>query len=288
MTELVPDRLWALSNPFELDGRVTTHPLDVRGFAPMQCYLLKEGDRALLIGSGWTVHQDALLEQLTAALGDARLSLLPMRLEFPSLCNARPIADRFPIDAVYERVPLAHPDEWLNFRPEFPITPSSLRRATPISTSTGDLLPIDADGRRTLRMIEAPLRLVPTHWGYDEETRTLFTVDMFSWVYRPTSAGPWVADADDDTTADTVHHHLARNRYWWLPGANTDSIRRALADVFERYEVETIAPEWGCVLRGADAVRRHYDLLDGVLRDACDEAPTGIDPANWRFAGAAR
>ena len=286
MTELVPDRLWAFSNPYELDGRVSTHPLDVRGFAPMQCYLLKEGDRALLIGSGWTVHQDALLEQLAAALGDARLSLLPMRLEFPSLCNARPIADRFPIDVVYERVPLAHPDEWLNFRPEFPITPSPLRRATGISTSTGDLLPIDADGRRALRMIEAPLRLVPTHWGYDEETRTLFTVDMFSWVYRPTSAGPWVADADDDTTADTVHHHLARNRYWWLPGANTDSIRRALADVFERYEVETIAPEWGCVLRGADAVRHHYDLLDGVLRDARDEAPT--DPADWRFAGATR
>ncbi len=288
MTELVPGRLWALSNPFELDGRVSTHPLDVRGFSPMQCYLLREGDRALLIGTGWSVHQDALLDQLAVALGDARLSLLPMRLEFGSLCNARPIADRFPIDAVYERVPLASPDEWLNFRPEFPINPNGLDRAIPVKTSTGDRLPIDADGRRALRMIEAPLRLIPTHWGYDEATRTLFTVDMFSWVSRPTSAGPWIAGEEDETTARTVHHHLARNRYWWLPGARTDAIRRALADVFERHEVETIAPEWGCVLHGADTVRRHYDLLDGVLRDAPDEAPTGLDAADWRFAGAAR
>lgn len=286
MTELVPSRLWALSNPFELDGRVSTHPLDVRGFSPMHCYLLKEGEHALLIGTGWSVDQEALIAQLTAARGDARLSLLPMRLEFGSVCNARPIADRFPIDVVYERVPLASPEEWLNFRPEFPVGPSGLRHATPVKVSTGELLAVAPDGERPLLLLEAPLRLIPTHWAYDEATRTLFTVDMFSWVSRATNTGPWVVDGDDDTTAETVHHHLARNRYWWLPGAGTDPLRRALADVFESYEVETIAPEWGCVLRGADVVRRHYELLDGVLRDARDEAPIGPDAGNWRFAAA--
>jgi hypothetical protein len=40
------------------------------------------------------------------------------------------------------------------------------------------------------------------------------------------------------------------------------------------------------VLRGADVVRRHYELLDGVLRDAADEAPIGPDAGNWRFAAA--
>jgi len=33
-------------------------------------------------------------------------------------------------------------------------------------------------------------------------------------------------------------------------GAPTDSIRRGIGNVFDKYDVETIAPGYGCVLRG--------------------------------------
>ena len=59
---------------------------------------------------------------------------------------------------------------------------------------------------------------------------------------------------------------MLNTRYWWLEGAPTDSIRRGIANVFEKYDVETIAPGYGCILRGRKVVQRHYQMLDEFLK----------------------
>ena len=64
---------------------------------------------------------------------------------------------------------------------------------------------------------------------------------------------------------------MLNTRYWWLEGAPTDSIRRGIADVFEKYDVETIAPGYGCVLRGPQGGGAHYKMLDEFLK-ACDKS----------------
>ena len=51
-----------------------------------------------------------------------------------------------------------------------------------------------------------------------------------------------------------------------LEGAPTDSIRRGIADVFDSCDVETIAPGYGCILRGRNVVKRHVRMLDEVLK----------------------
>ena len=115
--------------------------------------------------------------------------------------------------------------------------------------------------------MEAVLRLPPTVWLYDASTRALFTSDAFTHVRRPSEDGPWIVDADGDTTTmQDVSDHLARGRFWWLQGADVAPLRRALAAVFERLDVEVVAPSYGCVLRGRDVVRRHHELLQGALR----------------------
>jgi hypothetical protein len=117
------------------------------------------------------------------------------------------------------------------------------------------------------------IRLIATRWLYDRTTRTLFSSDMFTHVWREAENGPWiVTEADNDpTSARDIRSFLLNTRYWWLEGAPTDSIRRGIGEVFDKYDIETIAPGYGCILRGRNVVARHYQMLDEVLK-ACDKS----------------
>jgi hypothetical protein len=47
--------------------------------------------------------------------------------------------------------------------------------------------------------MNAPIRLIATRWLYDYATKTLFSSDLFTHLWRDTAAGPWiVTDADND------------------------------------------------------------------------------------------
>src|SRR5206468_11786912 len=100
---LADDRLYALSNPYAVDGRVSWHAPHVRGVAPMNCYVLREPRAALLVDTGLSVHEQAILEQLESCVGhDCELSLFLLRQgEFDSICNLLPIVDAFRVRTVY-------------------------------------------------------------------------------------------------------------------------------------------------------------------------------------------
>jgi flavorubredoxin len=115
--------------------------------------------------------------------------------------------------------------------------------------------------------MQAPIRLIATRWLYDRATRTLFSSDMFTHVWRAREDGPWIVSEDDDTTsARDLRSFLLNTRYWWLEGAPTDSIRRGIGEIFDKHDVETIAPGYGCVLSGRKVVARHYRMLDEILK----------------------
>jgi hypothetical protein len=290
VTAIDEEKLFVLSNPYKLDGRVSSHPIDARGYAPIQCYLLQEGDTSLLVGTGLTVHQDQILEQLGGLVGSSpRISYIPSGADFTRHCNVRPIADRFGLEFVYQLPLFDVPKNWLNFRPEFPSDASDgLRDTKAAIVRTGQPIALAPDGGRDMHVLIPPLRLLPTNWLYDEATRTLFTLDMFTWVWQPDAAGPWVITEDDDdpTTVETVRHALYDCRYWWLAGAETSRIRRSLADIFEQYPIENIAPEYGCALKGSSVVSRHYQLFDDLLAAAPSHPEQTVEVGKWTFAGA--
>ena len=273
-------KLYALIHAYALDGRESSHPLDVRGTTTMNSYLLVEDDRALLYGTGYSVHQDAMLAQLEKLVGSRTLSLMIPRPEFVGMCNARPIADRFHVDIAYMRIP-SPPVVFLNFRPEFPQGETDGLRDVPYKlVDRGDLLPVDLAGHRALELLSPELRALPSSWGYDAATCTLLSSDIFTWIWRDTDAGPWLIGDSDPTTPEVVEHCLVHNRYWWLPGADIEPIRQSLADLFDHYEIETIAPDHGCLLQG-DAIQRHYQLLDDYLARAATLPSVGIAAGHW-------
>ena len=55
--------------------------------------------------------------------------------------------------------------------------------------------------------------------------------------------------------------------YDWLAGAETGPLRTYLDGVRERWQIEIIAPGYGCMIVGAELVNRHFDLIDAALEE---------------------
>jgi len=271
--ELYTRRLHALVNPLELDGRVAWYQPHVRGYTTVNCYLVTEGDTALLIDTGVTVHRDALIRQLGACLPGDRMSIAHTRVaEYPATCNTTAIAESLRVEAIYAGFPDAL--AMLEFRPRAERSARrpgwALGRAPEsrwISREEG--MEVGDRGRR-VHVMPAAVRLLPSQWFYDDGTRTLFSGDAFTHARRSSPAGPWVADdrAEGITPGEVLQHLLAR--CWWLAGAQRHAeIQAALERVFTTHDVQTIAPGYGCIIHGRHEVERHYQLLyDAIAASA--------------------
>ena len=271
IASLSDGQLYALQNPLTLDGRVSSYPASARGFSVSNCYLLTQPDAAMLVDTGFGKDEPTIRAQIEQLIAPRLpLSMFPLRLnEFMSINNVETFAGHFNIDQCYT----SNPDAALWF--DFGATAngrSILDSMKVTAVTRADTIQLGKDGR-AIDVKQAPIRLIATRWLYDRATRTLFSSDMFTNVWRDTETGPWiVTDSDDDTTVPSdVRSFMLNTRYWWLEGVTTNSMRRGIGDIFDKHDIETIAPGYGCILRGRDVVKRHYQMLDDFLK-ACDKS----------------
>jgi hypothetical protein len=286
ITTLHEDRLSALSHPYAVDGRVSWHAPSARGWAPMHCYVLTEPGHALIVETGLAAHQDELMGELESAIGDRAPSLLVLRQgEFDSVFNLLPIVHGFDLGMIYGQYET--PLDWANFRTDIRLAGDGTISYRGVDVRRPDLetkilsrfemIPVGVGRDRILDVFRPELLLLNTHWIYDPATKALLTSDMFTHVISQNPDGPWVVTAETDaTTADDLREHLLTTRYWWLPDAYVDDLRRSIADVFERYEIETIAPSFGCILSGRDVVERHYTMLDELIDEVGKHRPVEV------------
>jgi len=261
---LAEGELYALQNLFALDGRVSSYPASARGYSVANSYLLTQSDAAMLIDTGFGKDEPAIRAQIDSLIAPGLpLSLFPLRLnEFMSINNVEAFAGHFNVETCYtSNVDAAL---WFDFGAK--ANGRSILESMKVTAVTrADTIKLGQHGR-AIDVMQAPIRLIATRWLYDRATRTLFSSDMFTHVWRPRADGPWIVTDDDDTTsARELRSFLLNTRYWWLEGAPTDSIRRGIADVFAKCDVETIAPGYGCILHGRAVVARHVAMLDDVL-----------------------
>jgi hypothetical protein len=257
---LADGRLYALQNPFALDGRVSSYPASARGFAVANSYLLTQPDAAMLIDTGFGKDEPVIRAQIESLIAPGLpLSMFPLRLnEFMSINNVESFAGHFNVETCYtSNIDAAL---WFDFGAKAEgrdilksMKVTAVTRADAIEPSKGGL--------------------IATRWLYDRVTRTLFSSDMFTHVWRDTATGPWiVTEANNDPTSlRDVRSFMLNTRYWWLEGAPTDTIRRGIGNVFDKYDIACIAPGYGCILRGRAVVERHYQMLDEFLK-ACDKS----------------
>lgn len=265
--ELDPGRLYALQNVIVLDGRVSAYPADARGYTVSNCYLIKQGNDAVLLDSGFSAHAASLIAQIGSVLEeDATLSVYPLRInEYMSVCNVEAIAASFNVIQCYS----GNPDAalWVDFggRSDAAVQkPYSLKTTLVARKQT---LHVGRDKSRAIDAFQAPIRLIGTRWIYDGATRTLFTSDSFSHEWSSSPDGPWTTTIEDNaTTPAHLRSFLLNTRYWWLEGGDTETLRAKIGAVFDKYDIETIAPGYGRILRGRDLVEKQFAMFDEVLR----------------------
>src|SRR5215468_1077887 len=226
-------KLYALQHPFALDGRVSSYPASARGYAVANSYLLTQSDAAMLIDTGFGKDEAAIRAQIEALIAPGLpLSLFPLRLnEFMSINNVETFAGYFNVETCYtSNVDAAL---WFDFGAKAQGR-DILESMKVTAVTRADTIALGKQGR-AIDVMQAPIRLIATRWLYDRATRTLFSSDMFTHVWRADQEGPWiVTEADDDATSlHNVRSFLLNTRYWWLEGAPTDSIRRGIGNVFD-------------------------------------------------------
>lgn len=266
LIELGAGRVYAMQNTFELNGRISAYPESARGYSVANCYVLKEGDRAMLLDTGYAAHEGEILGQLGSLIGpDVPLSLFPLRInEFMSVSNAMAIAKRFNVVECFSNVPDI--EDWIEFETLRDEERSPILKTTLIGR--GDHSRVKLGPSRIVDVLNAPIRLISTRWIYDEESKILFSSDMFSHVWSDRDDGPWMlGDNEEDGVTDFsfVRSFLLNTRYWWIEGANLSPIRKAVAEVYDRFDIETIAPGYGTILNGRRHVDRQFEVLDDVL-----------------------
>ena len=227
-------------------------------------YLITQSDAAMLIDTGFGKDEPVIRAQVESLIAPGSpLSLFPLRLnEFMSINNVEAFAGHFNVETCYtSNVDAAL---WFDFGAK--ANGRSILESMKVTAVTrADTIRL-GQRDRAIDVMQAPIRLIATRWLYDRATRTLFSSDMFTHVWRARESGPWiVTDEDDRTSARELRSFLLNTRYWWLEGAPTGSIRRGIAEVFEKCDVETIAPGYGCILHGRAVVARHVAMLDELL-----------------------
>src|SRR5580704_17477120 len=241
IASLADDKLHALQNPFALDGRVSSYPASARGFAVANSYLLTQPDAAMLIDTGFGKDEPVIRGQIESLIAPGLpLSMFPLRLnEFMSINNVESFAGHFNVETCYtSNIDAAL---WFDFGAQQDGR-DILKSMKVTAVSRADTIDLGKHGR-TIDVMQAPIRLIATRWLYDRATRTLFSSGMLTHLWRDEASGPWVVtDADNDPTATRdIRSFMLNTCYWWLEGAPTDSIRRGIGNVFDTYDVETIA-----------------------------------------------
>ncbi len=268
---LADNRLYALQNPFALDGRVSSYPASARGFSVANSYLLTQPDAAMLIDTGFGKDEPVIRGQVESLIAPGLpLSMFPLRLnEFMSINNVESFAGHFNVETCYtSNIDAAL---WFDFGAKAEGR-DILKSMKVTAVTRADTIELGKEGR-AIDVMQAPIRLIATRWLYDRATRTLFSSDMFTHIWRDTATGPWIVDEtdNDSTSLRDVRSFMLNTRYWWLEGAPTDTIRRGIGNVFDKYDIECIAPGYGCILRGRNVVARHYAMLDEFLESLRQE-----------------
>src|ERR1700740_1338748 len=219
-------KLYALQNPFALDGRVSSYPASARGYSVANSYLLTQSDGAMLIDTGFGKDEPAIRAQIESLIAPGLpLSMFPLRLnEFMSINNVESFAGHFNVETCYtSNIDAAL---WFDFGAKAEGR-DILKSMKVTAVTRADTIQL-GKGERAIDVMQAPIRLIATRWLYDRATRTLFSSDMFTHLWRDSAAGPWiVTDADNDPTSQRdVRSFMLNTRYWWLEGAPTAAIRR--------------------------------------------------------------
>ena len=257
---IVPDKLYRVGGCIPMDGRASWAPKAATGYQPCNTYVFAGADMLIIDpGIPW-VEADVLSGLRQVLSPDARPRVFLTRAQMDCCGNLTKVSSEYAIQEVFTGG-LRNPFDAFDDAAAATVgwSPDSIVQRSP--TEAG------------LEVHNVALRMLSTFWGYDRETKTLFTSDSFTHVTVPNADDVPVvsADTDDSCTIDDVRAHMLAT-FWWLQYAEKRAIRDDIVRFFDAREVEIIAPGRGCVIQGREAVSRHVEMVLAVLAEAPESA----------------
>jgi flavorubredoxin len=270
IVEIGDGSLAAVSACVELDGRLSWVPAATRGFHPMHCYVLTEGENVVIVDPGPPATGDVVISGVRRLVArDTPVDVFLTRYQYDGIGNLGRLADIVKLERIYSGG-VANPFDSFDqiTAGDMAERLSGLQLERLAGGSVEQLGPA-----RNLEIIAPVLRTLSTFWGYDTGTKTLLTSDTFSHGIVSAEGGRPVIDdlATDGTTVDHVRENLLAT-FSWLRRASVAPIIESLRRIFDEHQVDVIAPSRGCILQGADVVAHHLDLVTDAIATIGDQS----------------
>jgi hypothetical protein len=258
---LVPGALYSVGGLLSLDGTVSWAPPEATGYQPQNTYVFLGSEAAgsdpLLIDPGIPAVGSGVINGLAQLLEqNSPLSVFLSRAQFDSAGNLGALMRKYEVREIFTG----------GLRNRF----DQFEEATSMDESRVRPVVLERSPQESrLEILGSSLRILSTYWGYDLETKTVFTSDSFSHGIVHDSDDTLIIDQStvDRTTIADVRSHLHAS-FWWLPYANTSLIIDDIQKFFSNRDVEIVAPARGRILVGAEVVQRHLDMVLSVLEES--------------------
>ena len=235
------------------------------GYSVTNCYLLQAARRRLADRHRLRRRRAALRAQIESLIPRTLpLSLLPLRLnEFMSIQNIDPFTLYFNVKECFT----GNPDAafWFDFGAGSDSGQNTLDKLKITTIGREETIPIGDLGRPVVGLSGAdpPDRDALDLRRGDQDAVHLRHVDAH--LARP--AGRPLDHPGRRRRPDRLRPRalvLLNTRYWWLEGVDTAKLRKGIDKILTKHDIETIAPGYGCILRGKKTVEKHIKLVDDV------------------------
>lgn len=257
--EIAPG-IFRLGGYLPLDGRLSWAPKREGCRQPLSCYLLLKGDRPHLIDTGAACHRQLILDQLERLVPrEKEITAFTTRNEYQCVGNINVIHNSVQLKELYffGINPFAAYDDISSGMPDVEVTILDVASSKPLQLKTAP----------SLSIMSTPIKILGTFWAYEAETRTLFSSDWFGYTFKADKQrGAIINNIDDELYSYDLAREFITYRFHWLEIADTRPMVMWLEKLFADFEIETIAPTFGCVLKGKDVVSKHFELSLDVLK----------------------
>lgn len=243
--QLVPSKLYRLGARIATCGRVSWAPYDMTEALPVNVYLRLTDDAAIVIDTGPLALYPSLAEQIAELTAGRDLRVLVTRNDPEAMGGVGTLLPQLDPSVLYY-FGGGSILEWVWDERRGPKGSGDLFGIVPIATPGQ----IALEGGNSLIVLRPPLAVLNTVWLFDQETRTLFSSDAFTYVPGGAVEAITPAVSDSDAIDPARTYALLQARFDWLERINSSRLKNVLQDLLSTLPIGRIAPSHGVVMEG--------------------------------------
>lgn len=278
IAELSPGTsLCAIGGVVSVPNRISWMPKQPAGWLPVQAYLFRDPERALLLDTGLTVHRPALAQTLKRLVpARTRLDCLLSRWEPDAIINLPWLIEMFGLRSVHSVGELNPIDFFASFDEATTQAQAAVssRGAKLVSVAPQDVVRV---GPFEIEVLRTSLRLLVTNWFYERTTRTLFTTDSFGLLVNPREPALFKASRGQISVQEMTDYLALK--FEWLAGADSAGLVADLRQLRASRPIDRICPMSGGIIEGAALAGRIMDATESALKELAAR------PQRHSFAG---